>query len=60
MRAGGKMVVNITSIIENGRQYQVLKNRSGIYTFVMSAYSGNRCGRKSKGDEKLLIDLKWP
>ena len=26
----------------------------------MSAYSGNRCGRKSKGDEKLLIDLEWP
>ena len=24
------------------------------------AYSGNRCGRKSKGDEKLLIDLEWP
>ena len=30
MRAGGKMVVNITSIMGNGRQYQVFKNRSGI------------------------------
>ena len=54
------MVVKITSLEGNGRQIYKFKNRSGIL-FVLCSYSTEiTCGRKSRGDEKQLIDLEWP
>ena len=35
------------------------KNRGGILLYCAGA-DGNTCGRKSRGDEKQLIDLEWP
>ena len=46
----------------NGRQnhkFSSLKNRGGILLYCAGA-DGNTCGRKSRGDEKQLIDLEWP
>ena len=46
----------------NGRQnhkFSRLKNRGGILLYCAGA-GGNTCGRKSRGDEKQLIDLEWP
>ena len=46
----------------NGRQnhkFSSPKNRGGILLYCASA-DGNTCGRKSRGDEKQLIDLEWP
>ena len=37
----------------------VQKNRGGILLYCAGA-DGNTCGRKSRGDEKQLIDLEWP
>ena len=35
--------------------------KSKRYTFVLCSYSTEiTCGRKSRGDEKQLIDLEWP
>ena len=54
------MVVKITDLPGNGRQshkFHWLKR----YTFVYCAGAdGNACGRKSRGDEKVLIDLEGP
>ena len=35
------------------------KNQGGILLYCAGA-DGNICGRKSRGDEKQLIDLEWP
>ena len=46
----------------NGRQnhkFRGPKNRGGILLYCAGA-DGNTCGRKSRGDEKQLIDLEWP
>ena len=46
----------------NGRQNHKFgspKNRGGILLYCAGA-DGNTCGRKSRGDEKQLIDLEWP
>ena len=46
----------------NGRQNHKLsspKNRGGILLYCAGA-DGNTCGRKSRGDEKQLLDLEWP
>ena len=46
----------------NGRQnhkFSSPKNRGGILLYCASA-DGNTCGRKSRRDEKQLIDLEWP
>ena len=46
----------------NGRQndkFSDPKNRGGILLYCAGA-GGNTCGRKSRGDEKQLIDLEWP
>ena len=46
----------------NGRQnhkFRNPKNRGGILLYCAGA-DGNTCGRKSRGDEKQLIDLEWP
>ena len=46
----------------NGRQnhkFSSPKNRGGILLYCAGA-DGNTCGRKSRGDEKQLIDLEWP
>ena len=46
----------------NGRQnhkFSSPKNRGGILLYCAGA-GGNTCGRKSRGDEKQLIDLEWP
>ena len=53
------MIVNIIGIIGNGRQDLMLKNRGGIPMYkyrapIIILYSGNRCGRKLRGDEKLI------
>ena len=53
------MVVKITNLAENGRQNYKSKNRSGILLYCAGTY-GITCGRKSRGDEKQLIDLEWP
>ena len=37
----------------------VQKNRGGILLYCAGA-GGNTCGRKSRGDEKQLINLEWP
>ena len=34
-------------------------NRGGILLYCAGT-DGNTCGRKSRGDEKQLIDLEWP
>ena len=46
------MVVKIISLA-------VQKNRGGILLYCAGA-DGNTCGRKSRGDEKQLVDLEWP
>ena len=46
----------------NGRQnhkFSSPKNRGGILLYCAGA-DGNTCRRKSRGDEKQLIDLEWP
>ena len=46
----------------NGRQnhkFSSPKNRGGILLYCAGA-DGNTCGRKSRGDEKQLINLEWP
>ena len=46
----------------NGRQndkFSDPKNRGGILLYCAGA-GGNTCGRKSRGDEKQLINLEWP
>ena len=46
----------------NGRQihkFSSPKNRGGILLYCAGA-DGNTYGRKSRGDEKQLIDLEWP
>ena len=46
----------------NGRQnhkFSSPQNRGGILFYCAGA-DGNTCGRKSRGDEKQLIDLEWP
>ena len=46
----------------NGRQnhkFSGPKNRGGILLYCAGA-GGNTCGRKSRGDEKQLINLEWP
>ena len=56
------MVVKITSLAGNGRQnykFNSSKNRSGILLYCAGT-DGITCGRKSRGDEKQLIDLEWP
>ena len=56
------MVVKITSLEGNGRQkykFKSSKNRSGILLYC-AGIDGITCGRKSRGDEKQLIDLEWP
>ena len=52
----------ITSLVGNGRQNHELgspKNGSGILLYCAGT-DGNICRRKSKEDEKQLIDLEWP
>ena len=52
----------ITSLMGNGRlnhKFGSPKNWSGILLYCAGA-DGNTCGRKSRGDEKQLIDLEWP
>ena len=47
----------------NGRQnpkFSSPKNRGGILLYCAAGANGNTCGRKSRGDEKQLIDLEWP
>ena len=56
------MVVKITSFEGNGRQnykFNSSKNRSGILLYCAGT-DGITCGRKSRGNEKQLIDLEWP
>ena len=56
------MVVKITCLEENGRQiykFNSSKNRSSILLYC-ACTDGITCGRKSRGDEKQLIDLEWP
>ena len=56
------MVVKITSLEGNGRQYYKFnssKNGSGTLLYCAST-DGITCERKSRGDEKQLIDLEWP
>ena len=56
------MVVKITSFEGNGRQnykFNSSKNRSGILLYCAGT-DGITCGRKSREDEKQLIDLEWP
>ena len=49
------MVVKITSFTGNGRQnYKFNSSKNLLYC------AGIICGRKSRGDEKQLIDLEWP
>ena len=51
-----------TSLMGNGRQnhkFSDPKNRGGILLYCAGA-GGNTCGRKSRGDEKQLINLEWP
>ena len=46
----------------NGRQNHKFGNPkigSSILLYCAGA-DGNTCGRKSRGDEKQLIDLEWP
>ena len=31
-----------------------------VYYVYCAGADGNTCGRKSRGDEKQLIDLEWP
>ena len=52
------MVVNcnITSLVGNGRQNYKFNNSSGILLYCAGT-NGITCGRKSRGDEKQLIDL---
>ena len=55
------MVVKITSLVGNGRQnYKFIssKNGSGILLYCAGT-NGITCGRKSRGNEKRLIDLEW-
>ena len=56
------MVVKITSLEGNGRQnykFDSSKTRSVILLYYAGT-DGITCGRKSRGDEKQLIDLEWP
>ena len=56
------MVVKITSLEGNGRlncKFNSFKNRSGILLYCAGT-DGITFGRKSRGDEKQLIDLEWP
>ena len=46
----------------NGHQnhkFSSPKNRGGILLYCAGT-DGNTCGRKSRRDEKQLIDLEWP
>ena len=56
------MVVKITNLVGNGRQiykFNSSKNQSGILSYFAGT-DGITCTRKSRGDEKQLIDLEWP
>ena len=56
------MVVKITSLTGNGHQnykFNMSENRSGILLYC-AATDGITCARKSREDEKQLIDLEWP
>ena len=65
MRAGGILVSNGRQNHKFGRkwssklQVQLVQNRSGILLYCAGT-DGITCGRKSRGDEKQLIDLEWP
>ena len=62
MRAGGWKWSFSHKLMGNGRQnhkFSSPKNRGGILLYCACA-DGNACGRKSRGDEKQLIDLEWP
>ena len=56
------MVVKITSLTGNGHQnykFNMSENRSGILLYC-AATDAITCARKSREDEKQLIDLEWP
>ena len=53
------MVGKITSLVGNGRQNYKFHS-SKIEAVYFCGTNGITCGRKSRGDEKQVIDLEWP